>query len=95
MDYIIGVDGGGTKTEAVAYLLDGSKIAECFTGFGNMVMNSQEALENISKAIDACIGVLDQGNLLGIYFGLAGIEVSNNREIAEKFFKNIPHYQKC
>lgn len=27
MDYIIGIDGGGTKTEAVAYSLNGQELA--------------------------------------------------------------------
>ena len=33
MNYIIGVDGGGTKTEAVAYDMDGNKISEGRAGY--------------------------------------------------------------
>ena len=44
MDYIIGVDGGGTKTEAVAYDLSGEVLARALTGFGNLVNGKEEAL---------------------------------------------------
>ena len=51
MDYIIGVDGGGTKTEAVAYDLDGEVLDKALTGFGNLVNGKEEALNNIIDSI--------------------------------------------
>lgn len=45
MNYVIGVDGGGTKTEAVAYSLEGQVLDTTLTGFGNLVNGREEALK--------------------------------------------------
>ena len=60
MDYIIGVDGGGTKTEAVAYDLSGEVLARALTGFGNLVNGKEEALNNITTSIEELIIKLGQ-----------------------------------
>ncbi len=36
MKYIIGVDGGGTKTEAIAFDKNGKEIARGMSRFGNV-----------------------------------------------------------
>ena len=51
MHYIIGVDGGGTKTEAVAYDLDGNVLKTSLKGFANLLNNKEEALNNIHDSI--------------------------------------------
>lgn len=79
MGYIIGVDGGGTKTEAVAYSLDGHELGSAITGYGNVLINKEEAINNIICAIDQCISQISKNEeSLGckaIYLGLAGSEV--------------------
>ena len=94
MKYIIGVDGGGTKTEAVAYDLEDRQIGGGYSGFGNLYIDFNKAAENIIYAVEQCINSATakgrQGECLGIYLGLAGIEVGDNvkkieRLLAEKF----------
>lgn len=86
--YIIGIDGGGTKTEAVAYSKDGEQIARGYAGFGNIVVNQQQGLKNIEMAILECIRKLNINDCIHIYAGIAGIEVGNNKEIIEKYLKS-------
>ena len=88
MNYIIGVDGGGTKTEAVAYSLEDKELGKAYSGFGNLLLGSDKALNNIVIAIEKCqISIGDQGKCLCIYLGLAGIEASGNREKVESVLK--------
>ncbi len=74
MKYIIGVDGGGTKTEASAYSLDGKLINTVTTGFGNVLVNEVEAIKYIIDAIEKCIKMLPERKVDAIYLGLAGSE---------------------
>lgn len=88
MDYIIGVDGGGTKTEAVAYDLSGEVLARALTGFGNLVNGKEEALNNITTSIEELIIKLGQDGLKGIYLGIAGSEVGENAKLIYSEVKN-------
>ncbi|MGL4742592.1 MAG: N-acetylglucosamine kinase [Sarcina sp.] len=81
MMYVIGVDGGGTKTEAVAYDLHGNRICSALTGFGNLLNNKDEALQNVISAVENIATQLKDCDLQGIYLGLAGSEVANNSKI--------------
>lgn len=72
MRYIIGVDGGGTKTEAVSYDLDGNKISEGKSGYGNLLINEKQAIINIIQAIKQCSIPLQNEECLFICLGLAG-----------------------
>ena len=88
MKYVIGIDGGGTKTQGVAYDLDGKEIKKSLYGFGNLVNDKQQALENIKLAIGELVNELGIEGLKGIYLGLAGCEVGNNREIIREYIKD-------
>lgn len=88
MDYIIGVDGGGTKTEAVAYDLNGMEIGKAITGFGNLVNGKEEAVKNIIEAIDKVVYKLGTDGLKGLYLGLAGAEVGKNGKIVKDELKS-------
>ncbi|MGL4773065.1 MAG: N-acetylglucosamine kinase [Clostridium sp.] len=87
MKYVIGVDGGGTKTEAVAYDLDGNILSTKLTGFGNLVNGKIEALKNITTAIQQIFDEIGQDGVQGIYLGLAGSEVGDNSETVSKEIK--------
>lgn len=98
MNYIIGVDGGGTKTEAVAYSLADKKLGEGRSGFGNILLDFKQALNNIISSIEQCKSSVDnqgeQCECLSIYLGLAGIETGNNIKklenlLREKFNCNV------
>lgn len=72
MSYIIGVDGGGSKTEAVAYDLEGNKLSEGKSGYGNLLINEKQAIANIIQAIEQCVAPINNGNCHYICLGLAG-----------------------
>ena len=95
MKYIIGVDGGATKTEAVAYSLEDQEIGQGYSGFGNLLLGFDKAVKNIINAIQQCINDLNekdrQGECLCIYLGIAGIEVSDNIEKVETLLKEEFH----
>jgi N-acetylglucosamine kinase-like BadF-type ATPase len=88
MKYIIGVDGGGTKTEAIAYYLDGEEIGKGYAGFGNLILGFQDAFENITLSIKRCMDDVrkneNEAECIFIYLGIAGIEAGNIKERLEK-----------
>lgn len=51
MKYIIGIDSGGTKTEAIVYDLAGIQKKKVTTGFGNLLVDKGQGLTNIKMAI--------------------------------------------
>ncbi|UOY92529.1 ATPase [Ectobacillus sp. JY-23] len=81
--YIIGVDGGGTKTEAVAYNLQGEEIGRGSSGFGNVLVDAKQAIANIVEAITLCQQTLTE-KCAYIYLGLAGIESGSHRAELEQ-----------
>ncbi len=83
MKYIIGVDGGGTKTEAIAYNLEGEEISRGYSGYANVLINVAEAINNIVDAIMQCQKPLE-GECVYIYLGLAGIESGAHVDTLEK-----------
>lgn len=88
MKYVIGVDGGGTKTEAVAYDFNGDIIKSSLTGYGNLLNGREEGLRNIVDSISILVDELGVENLNGIYLGIAGSEVGTNNEIINDVVKS-------
>lgn len=92
MKYIIGIDGGGTKTEAVAYSLDGIELGRGLSGFGNMLLGDEKALMNIAQAVMECMSNVEKnspsGECVMLYSGIAGIDSGNNREKLEAILHN-------
>jgi N-acetylglucosamine kinase-like BadF-type ATPase len=86
MDYIIGIDGGGTKTEAVAYSLDGQELATSKSGYGNLLINYKTALTHIDKCIIGCKTALADHTCKGISLGLAGSKVLSKEEVKKYFY---------
>ena len=91
MDYIIGVDAGGTKTEAAAYTLEEQEIAGSVSGPGNPAVDLHGAEANIKDAISKCIQSIKtqgvEGECKCIYLGAAGIEVGKNKELLEALLR--------
>ncbi len=90
MKYIIGVDGGATKTEAAAYSLADQELGRGYAGFGNLSLDFDQAVINIINAIQKCIDNLKEDQpkeCLGIYLGIAGIEDSDNVKKVETLLK--------
>ncbi|MDT2747524.1 BadF/BadG/BcrA/BcrD ATPase family protein [Vagococcus fluvialis] len=74
MNYILGVDCGGTKTEAEAYSLDGKLLASSTYGFGNVIVDYEAGLSHIKEAINAIFEKLPKEKCVGITLGIAGID---------------------
>jgi N-acetylglucosamine kinase-like BadF-type ATPase len=70
--YLIGVDGGGTKTEAAAYDFDGKLLSKGIAGYGNLLIDEAQAIANIHTAIEQCLEPLGRKDCLYLYLGLAG-----------------------
>ena len=81
MEYVIGVDGGGTKTESVAYDLEGNILGTSLTGFGNLVNDKVQALSNVVSGVEELLNEFGRDGLKGLYLGLAGSEVGENAKI--------------
>lgn len=92
MEYIIGVDGGGTKTEATAYNLNDQALATFIAGPANPAIDYTNAEENIRQAISRCILQMKtqgiEGDCKGIFMGVAGIEVGENKQRLEASITN-------
>ncbi len=80
MAYVIGVDCGGTKTEAEAYSVEGQLLASCQTGFGNLVVDYKTGFTHITEAIETIFSQLDKEECLTIILGIAGIDSGGLRE---------------
>ncbi len=74
--YILGVDGGGTRTTANIADLEGKVLAEYITGSSNYKSVGKEAAkENINSAVLGAMGKLGERGCVGIEsscFGIAG-----------------------
>lgn len=85
--YIICIDGGGTKTSAIAYDSLGNELSSFQYGFANLNIHEEEALKNIEYAIRGAMMPLDDYKCIHICAGLAGVEVGRNKEIVKSFIE--------
>lgn len=81
MNYVIGIDGGGTKTEASAYDQNGKIMLTSIKGFANLLNDKEIALNNIVDSIKDIVSKLGYEGLNGVYLGIAGAEVGENAKI--------------
>lgn len=91
INYIIGIDGGGTKTKAIAYSEDGTVINTTLTGPGSAaVVSVAEVWHNVERAIDNIISVIDSKkyNLSYIQIGLSAFSILDNIDSIEKYYEN-------
>ncbi|EEL67552.1 ATPase BadF/BadG/BcrA/BcrD type [Bacillus mycoides] len=84
---MIGVDGGGTKTEAIAFDQEGNEVVRGTSGFGNILIDYEKAVSHIMEAIDQCKKALIDGHCVCICLGLAGISGANTNELTLRLIK--------
>jgi len=81
MSFLIGIDGGGTKTHAVLTNLNGEKLFECFGGPSNfLILGTGKVSETILELLDSC------NNYLNIYYNDIDVQKLNSRHLAR--FRN-------
>ncbi|MEJ9181424.1 BadF/BadG/BcrA/BcrD ATPase family protein, partial [Bacillus thuringiensis] len=87
MKYMIGVDGGGTKTEAIAFDQNGNEVVRGTSRFGNVLIDFDQALLHIMEAINQCQKNLINEHCVCICLGLAGISGANTNELTLRLKK--------
>ncbi|MBE5106394.1 ATPase [Bacillus thuringiensis] len=87
MKYMIGVDGGGTKTESIAFDQNGNELAKGTSGFGNILIDYEDALSHIMDSINQCRKSLINERCVCICLGLAGISAANTNELTLRLKK--------
>ena len=89
--YIIGIDGGGTKTKAIAYNEDGDILTTSVTGSGSAaVVSVEEVWKNVTVAVDNVIEQLDKNvyKLTYIQMGLSAFSILDNIDYIQKEFSD-------
>ncbi|MGD9568924.1 MAG: N-acetylglucosamine kinase [Sedimentibacter sp.] len=88
MNYLIGIDAGGTKSELVAYDLDGNVIFCKIGGFGNPAVNLDKTINNIITLIGDCTSELGKDECRFISIGMAAAETGNYAELIKKYVES-------
>lgn len=70
--YIIGIDGGGTKTLGVLFDINGKELRRVEHGFSNFSIDEDIAKENVEKTIKDLVKDLEQDRELFVQMGIAG-----------------------
>lgn len=89
-DYIIGIDGGGTKTLGVVYDYEGNEIKRIQVGFANFSVSVEKSKETILSLIQQLVSGIGKEKKVFIQMGIAGASRLNETEsflnlIEEKF----------
>lgn len=88
MNYLIGIDAGGTKSELVAYDLNGNVLCCKIGGFGNPAVNLDKTVNNIIALIGDCASELGKEELNFIAIGMAAVETGNYAELIKKYVES-------
>jgi len=85
---IVGVDAGASKTEAVAFNLNGKRLSQALTGQGNMVVQREEALLNITNAVRGVLPGSFSPEDVFVCVGAAGADTGDNRAALQAHLKD-------
>jgi N-acetylglucosamine kinase-like BadF-type ATPase len=87
MEYIIGLESGGTKSELAAYDLEENLIFEKSGGYGNPSVNVEQTIDNISNLIEDCLENLKTEKCIYLAVGMAGADTGDFKEILHNHIK--------
>ncbi|EOY2812886.1 BadF/BadG/BcrA/BcrD ATPase family protein [Enterococcus sp. FSL R5-0957] len=88
MEYLIGVDAGGTKTKFSLYRVDGSLMKDFDLDAANIMVQKEQAVHTLKKGLLHLLSEY-QENVKMILIGIAGIETSGAQETIEKSLKAL------
>ncbi|HIE03793.1 MAG TPA: hypothetical protein EYP61_03425 [Candidatus Latescibacteria bacterium] len=81
MGYIVGIDGGGTKTEAVLAGQDGRVLAFARAGASNYQLSGTDGLRRtLEGLVGELLGAVGGGEVSVLCVGLAGVDRPQDRE---------------
>lgn len=92
----LGVDGGGTKTQAVLIDVDGAILGEGFSGASNPLrVGVETAVNNIYDATTAACDAANRsrGDIVSATFGLAGVRREDLRERIRERMSELLHIE--
>jgi len=81
--YIIGVDGGGTKTLGVLFNLEGTELKRCVSGFSNFNIDYDQATQHLIEVLDELTINLKHTDELWIQLGISGYSKIREKESFE------------
>lgn len=90
--YLMGVDGGGTKTDVLLCTADGQIIARACGGPSSVSGQSPEkAMAELKNAICEAFGAagIDRNAIAGYYAGISGAGLPKNRDLYLAFFEEF------
>lgn len=90
--YLLGVDGGGTKTDALLCTLDGQILSQVTGGPSSVSGQSPErAMAELKQTICTALQTagIDGNDLAGYYAGISGAGLQPNREYYLRFFEDF------
>ncbi|SEG57396.1 N-acetylglucosamine kinase [Paenibacillus sp. UNC499MF] len=86
MDYVIGLDGGGTKTEALAIDLNGAELGTWTGGPGNPhAVTFATASAELGRLLATVREALPGHRCLAVCAGLAGVDTAEERATMEQY----------
>ncbi len=88
MNYLIGIDAGGTKSELIAYDFNDNVLFYKIGGFGNPAVNLDKTINNIISLIGECINELGKEECKFISIGMAAAETGNYAELIKKYVES-------
>ena len=83
---MIGIDGGGTKTDFILFREDGAVLHRLILGGSNPnACGMENACRTLQLGIDQLLAA--KSEVVGVFAGLAGISVGDNQSVMEQFFR--------
>jgi len=80
IEFLIGIDCGGTHTVAIAYDKQGNNLMKSVQGPANLAVDPKLAVKNIHTAIFEILQKLDADNCLRVLIGIAGLSAFNRTD---------------